>query len=98
MFSCDKLGIFIHSGCFLYIRKDHKPNTLSIENFKDINQDKGKNCYNFKKVIETFKNARDSLCYPEKSPVVSYLAGFILPDDILRQRAEKSDFNIHWHS
>jgi hypothetical protein len=49
----------------------------------------GKNCYNFKKVVDTFKIARDSLYYPEKSPVVSYLCGFILPDDILRQRAEK---------
>ena len=41
---------------------------------------------------------RDSLYHPEKSPVVSYLAGFILPDDILRQRAEKSGFNINWNS
>ena len=64
MFNYDKLGISIHSGCFLYILKDHKPNTLSIENFKDINQDMGKNCYNYKKVVETFKNARDRLCYP----------------------------------
>ena len=98
MFNYDKLGISIRSGCFLYNRKDHKPNTLSIENFQDINQDMGKNCYNFKKVVETFKNARDSLYYPERTPVVSYLAGFILPDDILRQRAEKSNFNINWNS
>ena len=91
MFNYDKLGISIRSGCFLYQRKekDRKPNTLSIENFQDINQDMGKNCYNFKKVVETFKNARDSLYYPERSPVISYLAGFILPDDILKQRAEK---------
>ena len=89
MFNYDKLGISIRSGCFLYKRKEHKPNTLSIENFQDINQDMGKNCYNFKRVVETFKNARDSLYYPERSPVISYLAGFILPDDILKQRAEK---------
>ena len=91
MFNYDKLGISIRNGCFLYKRKEHKPNTLSIENFQDINQDMGKNCYNFKKVVETFKNARDSLYYPEKSPVISYLAGFILPDDILRERAEKNN-------
>ena len=89
MFNYDKLGISIRSGCFLFNRKEHKPNTLCIENFQDINQDMGKNCYNFKKVVDTFKIARDSLYYPEKSPVVSYLSGFILPDDILRQRAEK---------
>ena len=90
MFNYDKLGISIRSGCFLYQRKekDRKPNTLSIENFQDINQDMGKNCYNFKKVVETFRNARDSLYYPENSPVISYLSGFILPDDILKKRAE----------
>ena len=33
MFNYDKLGISIHSGCFLYNRKDHKPNTSSTENF-----------------------------------------------------------------
>ena len=94
MFNYDKLGISIRCGCFLFNRKEHKPNTLCIENFQDINQDMGKNCYNFKKVVETFKNARDSLYYPEKSPVVSYLSGFILPDDILRQRAENyNNFN-----
>ena len=93
MFNYDKLGISIRSGCFLYKRKEYKPNTLSIENFQDINQDMGKNCYNFKKVVETFKNARDSLYYPERSPVISYLAGFILPDDILKQRAEKNIYN-----
>ena len=94
MFNYDKLGISIRSGCFFYKRKEYKPNTLSIENFKDINQDIGKNCYNFKKVVETFKNARDCLYYPESSPVVSYLAGFILPDDILKQRAEKINYNF----
>ena len=89
MFDYDKVGISIRYGCFLYKRiDDHKPNTLSIENFQDINQDMGKSCFNFKKVIETFKNARDSLYYPERSPVISYLCGFILPDDILRKRAE----------
>jgi non-canonical poly(A) RNA polymerase PAPD5/7 len=88
MFNYDELGISIRSGCFLYKRKEHKPNTLSIENFQDINQDMGKNCYNFKKVVETFRNARDSLYYPENSPVISYLSGFILPDDILKKRAE----------
>ena len=93
MFNYDDLGISIRKGCFFYKRKEHKPNTLSIENFQDINQDMGKNCYNFKKVIEAFRNARDSLYYPANSPVVSYLAGFILPDDVLRERAEKLDYN-----
>ena len=95
MFDYDQVGISIRYGCFLYKRQEHKPNTLSIENFQDINQDMGKSCFNFRKVIDAFKNARDSLYYPEKSPVVSYLCGFILPDDILRQRAEsKLNFNL----
>ena len=33
MFNYDKLGISIHSRCFLYNRKDHKLNTSSTENF-----------------------------------------------------------------
>ena len=93
MFNYDELGISIRSGCFLYKRKEQKPNTLSIENFQDINQDMGKNCYNFKKVVETFRNARDSLYYPEHSPVISYLAGFILPDEILKKREENFNNN-----
>ena len=86
-FNYEKVGISIRNGGFLYKRTDEGKHLLSIENFQDINQDMGKSCFKFKKVIETFKFARDSLYYPAHSPVVSYLNGFIFPDDTLRKRA-----------
>ena len=87
-FNYEKLGISIRNGGFIYKRKaDDGKNVLSIENFQDISQDMGKSCFKFRKVIETFKFARDSLYYPQSSPVISYLSGFIFPDDILRRRA-----------
>ena len=85
-FNFEQVGISIRNGCFLYERKDDGKNMLSIENPQDINQDMGKSCFRFRKVVETFKFARDSLYYPEKSPVISYLSGFIFPDDILKMR------------
>ena len=87
-FNFEQVGISIRNGCFLYERKDDGKNLLSIENPQDISQDMGKSCFRFRKVVETFKFARDSLYYPEKSPVVSYLCGFIFPDDILKKRAQ----------
>ena len=89
-FNYEKLGISIRNGGFIYIRTDEGKNLLSIENFQDISQDMGKSCFKFRKVIETFKFARDSLYYPPKSPVISYLSGFIFPDDILRKRADNN--------
>ena len=86
-FNYEKLGISIRNGGFLYQRTDEGKNLLSIENFQDINQDMGKSCFKFRKVVETFKFARDSLYYPQNSPVISYLNGFIFPDDILKKRA-----------
>ena len=87
MFNYEKLGISIREGGFLYKRTDDGKHLLSIENFQDISQDMGKSCFKFRKVVDTFKFARDSLYYPERSPVISYLSGFILPDDILKKRA-----------
>ena len=86
-FNYEKLGISIRNGGFIYKRTDDGKNLLSIENFQDISQDMGKSCFKFRKVVETFKFARDSLYYPQSSPVISYLSGFIFPDDILRKRA-----------
>jgi len=87
MFNYEKVGISIRNGCFLYVRKDDGKNVLAIENFQDVSQDMGKSCFKFRKVIETFKFARDSLYYPERTPVISYLSGFIFPDEILKRRA-----------
>ena len=90
-FNYEKLGISIRNGCFLYERDDDGKNLLSVENFQDISQDMGKSCFKFRKVIDTFKFARDSLFYPEKSPIVSFLSGFIFPDEILKKRADDDD-------
>ena len=91
-FNYEKLGISIRNGGFLYKRpeEEKQKHLLSIENFQDIGQDMGKSCFKYKKVVETFKFARDSLYYPAQSPVVSYLNGFIFPDDTLRKRAGMS--------
>ena len=86
-FNYEKLGISIRNGGFIYKREDNGKNLLSIENFQDITQDMGKSCFKFRKVVETFKFARDSLYYPPNSPVISYLSGFIFPDEILIKRA-----------
>ena len=87
LFNYKLLGISIRNGGFLYKRKDDRKNILSIENPQDITQNMGKQCFRFRKVIEVFKFARDSLYYPEKSPIISYLSGFIFPDDILKMRS-----------
>lgn len=87
-FNYKKLGISIRNGCFLYERKGDSKHILSVENFQDIYQDLGKSCYKFNQVIDVFKYASKYMSYIG-SPVVSYLGGFILPDDILRERAIK---------
>ena len=60
-FNYKKLKISIRNGCFLIERKDECKNILSIENFQEISQDMGRNCFQYKKVQEFFKYARDSL-------------------------------------
>lgn len=85
-FNYKKLGISIRNGCFLYKRDGLSRNILSIENFQDISQDLGKSCYQYNKIIDTFKFASKHLSY-SSSPVISYLSGFIFPDDFLRERA-----------
>ena len=85
-FKYDKYKISIRNGCFLSERTDEGKNALSLENFQD-GQDIGKSCYKYRNVIDVFKFARKSLYFPDV-PVVSYLKGFIFPDDTLRKRAE----------
>ena len=89
-FNYKKLGILIRNGCFLYQRTDENKNILSVENFQDIYQDMGKNCYQYNKVIDLFKYASRCLTYYD-SPVVSYLSAFIEPDDILKERNLKNN-------
>jgi non-canonical poly(A) RNA polymerase PAPD5/7 len=85
-FRYDKYKISIRNGCFLSERYDDNKNVLSLENFQD-GQDIGKSCYKYRNVIDVFKFARKSLYFPDV-PVVSYLKGFIFPDDTLRERAQ----------
>jgi len=85
-FKYEKYKISIRNGCFLSERTDESKNVLSLENFQD-GQDIGKSCYKYRNVIDVFKFARKSLYFPDV-PVVSYLKGFIFPDDTLRKRAQ----------
>ena len=87
-FNYKKLGISIRNGCFLYKRNGLTKNILSIENFQDITQDLGISCYQYNKVIDLFKYASKSISF-SNSPVTSYLSNFILPDELLRERAIK---------
>ena len=86
-FNYKDLKISIRNGCFLKKRDDDNKNILSLENFQDISQDLGKSCYQYSKIIDVFKYACKHLYYI-KSPVVSYLSGIIVPDDLLRERAK----------
>jgi len=85
-FKYDKYKISIRNGCFLSERTDESKNVLSLESFQD-GQDIGKSCYKYRNIIDVFKFARKSLYFPDV-PVVSYLKGFIFPDDTLRERAQ----------
>lgn len=85
-FNYKELGISVRYGGYLYKRNDGGKNKLSVENFEDVSQDIGKTCFKFQNVMEFFKFARDSLYFPVESPIQSYLAGFILPDDLLNSR------------
>jgi non-canonical poly(A) RNA polymerase PAPD5/7 len=87
-FNYKKLKISIRNGCFLIERKDEGKNILSVENYQDISQDMGKNCFQYKRIIEFFKFARDSLLSHDLK-VESSLKSFIFPDDLLRERALK---------
>ncbi len=69
---------------------DQKRNwLLSVENFQQEDQDIGKSSFKFKKVLDSFKQARDALYYPSKFPVESYLGQFIHVDHFLKERYVK---------
>ena len=87
-FNYKKLKISIRNGCFLIERNDEYKNILSIEIFQEISQDIGRNCFQYKKVLEFFKYARDSLLCHDLN-VESYLKTIIFPDEFLRERTLK---------
>lgn len=70
-----------------FLRQDTKRGgLLSVENFQELEQDVGKSAFKFKKVLDSFKQARDALYYPSKYPIDSYLAQFIHVDSFLASR------------
>ena len=70
-----------------------KPSILSVENFQDTTQNIGSGAYKFRKVLDCFKQARDSLYYPSTYPIYSYLGQFINSDDFLRNRYKNFERN-----
>ena len=84
-FEYDKVGISNRFGGFFYKRNKGKY-LLSLENFQDPNQDLGKSCFKFIKVIECFRMARDGLYYPSKFDSKSFIGEFISVDDKLKER------------
>ena len=96
-FNYDYVGISVRHGGYFYKREKKEfagqsavgKNLLSMENFQDLNQDLGRNCFKFIKVIDSFKLARDALYYPCNYPIESYLGMFITIDDLIRERYEK---------
>ena len=87
-FNYKKLKISIRNGCFLIERNDEYKNILSIEIFQEISQDIGRNCFQYKKVQEFFKYARDSLLCHDLN-VESYSNTIVFPDEFLRERVLK---------
>ena len=96
-FNYEDIGMSVRYGGFFYKRSNKEfgssnakgKNLLSFENFQDLNQDLGKNCFKYIKVIDSFKLARDALYYPCYYPIQSYLGLFITVDDLIRERYEK---------
>ncbi len=75
----------------LYRFDSKKNNILSVENFQEKDQDIGKGSYKFRSVLDAFKQARDSLYYPSRFPLESYLGEFIKPDEFIISRASKKN-------
>ena len=66
---------------------DQKRNSLlSVENFQEIDQDVGKGSFHFRRALDCFKQARDSLYYPSQHPIKSYLGMFVKVDDFIKER------------
>ena len=85
-FNYDNVGISVRYGGYFFKKSernwedDNRPYLLCVENFQDPDQDIGKSCFRIKRVLETFKFARDNLFYPSKYPIDSYLKNFIQID------------------
>ena len=104
-FNYDKVGISVRYGGFFYKKADRLfldnsssvkgGGILSLENFQNINQDIGGNCFRFSEVVEAFKVAYWNLGdfnkieseYENEGNNFSYLGRFIKRDKLIKKRA-----------
>ena len=95
-FNFEKVGISIRYGGFFYKRAEKKFNDnshpgknkglLSLENFQDIEQDIGGNCFRFDKILGCFKFIYNQLKISNKNMDESYLMRFLNNDNFLSKR------------
>ena len=105
-FNYSKVGISVRYGGYFYKRSERLfldnskgSGMLSLENFQNIEQDIGGNCFKFDKVVSSFKEAYWNLCDFGKEEeasaedakegekeVFSYLGRFIKMDKLIRLR------------
>ena len=90
-FNHNKLGISLNYGGYVYDKEEkqnlnRRNNLLSIENFLDNSKDLGQNCHCYKKIIDCFRQIRDSLLFPSEFPFISYLGFFIYEDNCIKNR------------
>lgn len=104
-FNYDKVGISVRYGGFFYKKADRlfldnsssvkEGGILSLENFQNINQDIGGNCFRFSEVVDAFKVAYWNLGdfnkketeYENEGNNFSYLGRFIKRDKLIKKRA-----------
>ena len=103
-FNYAKVGISVRYGGYFYKRSERLfldnskgSGMLSLENFQNIEQDIGGNCFKFDKVVDAFKEAYWSLCdfgkdeeedeeMDKEKERFSYLGRFIKVDKLIRGR------------
>ena len=95
-FNFEKVGISIRYGGFFYKRNKKKFNDnshngknhglLSLENFQDIEQDVGGNCFRFSEVLGCFKFMYNQLKVCNNDNEESYLLRFLDKDKFLSKR------------
>ena len=98
-FNFEKVGISIRYGGFFYKRAEKKFNDnshpgknkglLSLENFQDIEQDIGGNCFRFDKILGCFKFIYNQLKISNKNMDESYLMRFLNNDNFLSKRKKQ---------
>jgi non-canonical poly(A) RNA polymerase PAPD5/7 len=103
-FNYAKVGISVRYGGYFYKRSERLfldnskgSGMLSLENFQNIEQDIGGNCFKFDKVVDAFKEAYWSLCdfgkdeeedetMDKDKERFSYLGRFIKVDKLIKGR------------